>query len=62
MVGLELCKRSVVSIAAKFFDPHGVVSPVTIMFKIFCQQLCEAKVEWDEPLTGDNSMGIPRDY
>lgn len=55
MLDLEPSKRSVVSAAAKFFDPLGVVSPVTIMFKIFCQQLCEAKVEWDEPLT-DNLL------
>ena len=39
----EPTKRSVVSISAKFFDPLGVVSPVTILFKMFCQQLCEAK-------------------
>ena len=48
----EPTKRSVVSISAKFFDPLGVVSPVTILFKMFCQQLCEAKVSWDEPLSG----------
>ena len=48
----EPTKRSVVSISAKFFDPLGIVSPVTILFKMFCQQLCEAKVSWDEPLSG----------
>ena len=48
----EPTKRSVVSISAKFFDPLGVVSPVTILFKMFCQQLCEVKVSWDEPLSG----------
>ena len=26
------------------------MSPVTILFKMFCQQLCEAKVGWDDPL------------
>ena len=45
-------KRSAVSIAARFFDPLGIVSPVIILFKIFCQHLCAAKVGWDEPLTG----------
>ena len=50
----EPTKRSVVTISAKFFDPLGVVSPVTILFKSFCQQLCEAKVGWDEPLSGPN--------
>lgn len=48
----EPTKRSVVSVSAKFFDPLGIVSPVTILFKIFCQQLCEVKVGWDEPLSG----------
>lgn len=47
----EPTKRNVVSMAARFFDPLGVVSPVTISFKIFFQHLCEAKVAWDEPLT-----------
>ena len=45
-------KRSAVSIAVRFFDPIGIVSPVIILFKIFCQHLCTAKVGWDKPLTG----------
>ena len=53
MEGLEPTKRNLVSVTAKFFDPLGVVSPVTIFFKILCQQLCEAKVEWDELLDGN---------
>ena len=48
----EPTKRNVVSMAARFFDPLGIVSPVTILFKIFFQQLCDAKVGWDDPLTG----------
>ena len=46
-------KRHVMGITAKFFDPLGVVSPVTVMFKMFFQTLCENKLGWDEPLTGD---------
>ena len=45
-------KRNVVGAAAKFFDPLGVLSPVTIMFKMLAQDLCEAKVSWDELLSG----------
>ena len=41
------------SMTARFFDPLGIVSPVTILFKMFFQQLCEARVGWDDPLTGD---------
>ena len=51
MEELEPSKRNLVSIAARFFDPLGVVSPVSVLFKIFCQQLCVAKVGWDQPLT-----------
>ena len=43
----------IVSVTVKLFDPLGVVSPVIILFKMFCQQLCEAKVGWDEPLPDD---------
>ena len=52
MENLEPTKRSVVSVTAKFFDPFGIVSPVTVLFKIFTQELCEA-VKWDEALTND---------
>ena len=38
---------------ARFFDPLGVVSSVTILFKMFFQRLCEARVGWDAPLTED---------
>ena len=51
MEPLEPTKRNLVSITAKFFDPLGVVYPVTVLFKMFCQQLCEAKVGWDDPLS-----------
>ncbi len=51
MENFEPTKRNLVSITAKFFDPLGVVSPVTILFKMFCQQICEAKLGWDDPLS-----------
>lgn len=50
MESLEPTKRNLVSVAAKLFDPLGVVSPVIVLFKMFCQQLCGAKVGWDDPL------------
>ena len=43
-------KRNVVSLVGKFYDPLGILAPVVIRFKIFFQELCEAKLEWDEPL------------
>lgn len=45
---LEPTKRNLVSVIAKFFDPLGVVCPVIIPFKMLCQQLCIAKVSWDD--------------
>ena len=45
-------KRSVVKVTAKFFDPLGVMTPVTVLFKLFCKELCEEKVGWDDPLSG----------
>lgn len=53
MTQVEPTKRNVVSMSAKFYDPLGIVSPVTILFKMFFQQLCKAKVDWDDPLTGE---------
>ena len=46
-------KRSLLQIAAKVFDPLGCISLFTINLKALCQDLCVAKVAWDEPLEGD---------
>ncbi len=47
---LDLTKRSIVGVASRVYDPVGFVSPVTIRFKVLFQELCEEKVDWDEPL------------
>ena len=73
MESSEPTKRNVVSMTARFFDPLGVVSPVTVPFKMFFQRLCERGVGWDTPLTGDllrewdklqgmESLVLPRCY
>ena len=49
MEEMESTKRDA---TARFFDPLGVVSPVAISFKMFCQQLFKARIGWDDPLTG----------
>ena len=51
--GLSSTKRSVVSMTTRFYDPLGVVSPCTVQFKVLFQQLCEAKLDWDEPMSGE---------
>ena len=50
---LEPTKRSIVGVATRFYDPLGFMSPITIRFKMLFQELCQNKVGWDEPLSGD---------
>ena len=45
-------KRNAVSLATRFFDPTGVITPLPIRIKLLLHQLCETKVGWDEPLEG----------
>ena len=52
MNGTLPTKRNAVSLATRFFDPLGVISPLIVRFKVLFQQLCEAKTEWDEPHSG----------
>ena len=49
----EPTKRHIVSVIGRIYDPLGYLSPVVIKFKIFFQELCESKVGWDQPLTGE---------
>ena len=71
---MEPTKRHNVGIATRFYDPLGFVSPITVKFKMLFQELCSAKVNWDEPLLGDllykwrslvsnfQAISIPRCY
>ena len=34
------------------YDPLGLISPITVQFKILFQELCKDKRDWDEPLEG----------
>jgi len=36
-------KRNAVSLATRFFDPLGEISPIIVRFKLLFQQLCESK-------------------
>ena len=53
---VEPTKRNVISTASKFYDPLGVISPITIQFKMPFQELCKDKKDWDEPLEGPCKM------
>ena len=50
---LEPFKRNIVSLIGKFYDPLGILAPVVVKFKMFLQTMCEAKLEWDQPLPTD---------
>ena len=46
----QLTKRSVLSIAAKVFDPLGLLEPFTVRAKMMLQELWKLKVSWDSQL------------
>ena len=50
---LKPTKRNVVGFSSRFYDPLGFLSPAIISLKIYFQELCKAKIEWDEPLTSE---------
>ena len=52
-VTLEPTNRNIVGLSTNFYDPLGLVSPVTVQFKLLFKALCEAKVEWDQQLVGE---------
>jgi len=41
-------KRTVVSVATRFYDPMGILAPFIVKFKMLFQDLCKAKMDWDE--------------
>ena len=46
-------KRTMLSLLACLYDPSGYFSPVTVSIKILFQQLCSAKLEWDDKLSSE---------
>ncbi|CAB3980679.1 Hypothetical predicted protein [Paramuricea clavata] len=49
---VQATKRNVISVSSKIYDPMGLISPLTINFKLLFQELCLAKGDWDHPLEG----------
>ena len=41
------------SVDAKFFDPLGILCPITIFSKILFQEICSNNFEWDSLLPVD---------
>ena len=53
---LKPTKRNILRIVASFYDPLGLVSPVTIKFKILFQRLCKDKLGWDDIMSEDTRL------
>ncbi|GFT85787.1 integrase catalytic domain-containing protein [Trichonephila clavipes] len=43
-------KREVLSVIAKLYDPLDFLGPVIAKAKVFLQQLCQCKLDWDDVL------------
>ena len=48
-----ITKGSILSVAAKIYDPLGLISPVTLRFKQMFRELCKSKFDLDEPLNDE---------
>ncbi|XP_044313286.1 uncharacterized protein LOC123037287 [Drosophila rhopaloa] len=53
--GSKACRRSVLATVARFYDPLGLLGPVITKAKVFLQQLCKDKLDWDESLPLDRN-------
>ena len=49
---LSPMKRHIVSLFGRIYDPLGFLFPDVVRLKSLFQELCQLKLEWDEPLTG----------
>ena len=45
-----LTKRKVLSMASKLYDPLGMLSPITLVARLFLAELWDQKFGWDQPL------------
>ena len=54
----DLTKRGLLSAMAAFYDPLGIVSPLTLALKICFQESCKTKLGWDEALPIDTQRKL----
>ena len=47
-------KRNILSITNSLYDPLGFVLPVVLRARLVYSEICKAKLDWDEALTGAN--------
>ena len=50
---MEPTRRNIVGIASRFYDPLGILSPITVRFKLMFQDLCIKELNWDDRLSGE---------
>ena len=41
-------KRNLLIVLASLFDPLGIISPSIIYVKVLFQEVCKAKIDWDQ--------------
>ena len=44
---MVMTKRNVLRISSSFYDPLGLISPITVLSKCVFQILCKEKLDWD---------------
>ena len=49
-MGTQSTKRKVLSMASTLYDPLGMLSPVTLVARLFIADLWEQKCGWDQPV------------
>ena len=48
---LPLTKRNILRIGASFFDPRGLIAPITMIAKMYFQMVCLDSYNWDQILS-----------
>ena len=57
---LEPTKQNVLRIAAKLFDPLGLISPVMVVLRMLLQMLCLNKSQWDDTIPQDQQFHLQK--
>ena len=57
---LEPTKRNVLRIAAKLFDPLGLISPVMVVSRMLLQELYLNKSQWDDTIPQDQKLRLEK--
>ena len=52
ITAMKPTKRNVIGLSARIYDPLGLLSPITVQFKMPFQDGCVARLNWDEMLSG----------